>query len=252
MVIASIIFGFLFIICGIFFMAAPVSTYMTAMRFFAFLLMVYGGVGIIRFFQRRAVVPEFVVSILSVIIGIIYLFRPGNTPAEGNLIALDRVVLFLTGAWFLVKGCVSIYFSVKTRYFNDRWLVGFFTGLLSAILGIYSIIYPSVAASTIGTLIGFWYIECGIDLIAFGATAGYVENALQKMESDFNKAVKEVQTAAKNYSDQLNAEMKKAAREADEPAPANIPIETPESVETVETVETVEPSDTEDKPEKSE
>ncbi|MBR2794464.1 MAG: hypothetical protein IKE16_07440, partial [Solobacterium sp.] len=70
----------------------------------AAVLFVYGIFGVIRFFQKKARVPEFIVSILAAIIGFVYLFRPGNTPAPGTMMGLDRTVLFLVAAWFLIKG----------------------------------------------------------------------------------------------------------------------------------------------------
>ena len=153
MAIASIILGIIFIIGGVICITAPVNTYFSVMAFFAAILLVYGIYGIIRFFKRRALVPEFLISIASVIIGFVYLFRPGNTASEG-LLGLDRIVLFLTAAWFLVKGCITVYYSVKTRFFNNRWVLLFISGLLSFILGIYSFIYPSTAAVSIGVIIG--------------------------------------------------------------------------------------------------
>jgi len=205
MVIASIIIGVIFIIGGIFCMTAPVETFLSIMSLFAAVLFVYGIFGVIRFFQKKARVPEFIVSILAAIIGFVYLFRPGNTPAPGTMMGLDRTVLFLVAAWFLIKGCLSIYYSVRTRFVNSRWIFGFLTGLMSVILGIFSFVYPSIAASSVGILVGLWFIEAGIDFIAFGMTVGYVENAVRETEKEIDSAMKKLRSAAGKYSEEIHS-----------------------------------------------
>ena len=222
MVAVSIILGIVFIIGGIFCMTAPVSTYYGVMLFFAALMLVYGIYGIIRFFKRKALVPEFLISILSVIIGFVYLFRPGNTPAAGNMIGIDRVVLFLTAAWFLIKGCITVYYSVKTRFFNNRWVLGFISGLLSVILGIYSFIYPSTAATSIGILVGLWEIQCGIDFLTLGTAVGFVQEAVEEMEQEFNNRVEEAVKSVEQFQQEAEKQVRtRAAAEAepiDQPA----------------------------------
>ena len=73
MAIASIILGIVFIIGGVYCINTPVNTYFSVMTFFAVMLLVYGIYGIIRFFKRKSLVPEFLISIASVIIGFVYL-----------------------------------------------------------------------------------------------------------------------------------------------------------------------------------
>ncbi len=223
MVAVSIILGIVFIIGGIFCMTAPVSTYYGVMLFFATLMLVYGIYGIIRFFKRKALVPEFLISIVSVVLGFVYLFRPGNTPAAGNMIGIDRVVLFLTAAWFLIKGCIDVYYSVKTRFFNNRWVLGFISGILSAILGIYSFIYPSTAATSIGILVGLWEIQCGIDFLTLGTTVGFVQEAVEEMEQEFNNRVEEAVKSVEQF--QQEAEKQVRARAAAEAEPIDQPAD---------------------------
>lgn len=257
MVIASIILGILFIIAGVYCMVAPINTFFNAMTMFAILMFAFGIHGIIRFFKRRALVPEFIVSILSVIIGFIYLFRPGDT--SGGLLILDRVVLFLEAAWFVIKGAVTIYYSVKTRYLNNHWVFQFITGVLSLILGIYSFVYPAVAAQNIGILIGLWYIECGIELIALGTTAGYVQNAVKEVQAEVKEAVDQYNKAANEYAKELNdrfneakAAMEKEVKEIpiQSKEETAAPVEPAKDAPAEQPIETVEVVDT--KPEKSE
>lgn len=203
MVIASIILGILLFILGISCMAAPVDTYLRAAHLLAILLFVYGIYGIVRFFKKRIAVPELIISILALVIGFVYLFRPGGTPPVGNLIGLDRFVLTLISLWFLVKGWISLSSSFRTRYFNRKWFWGFITGILSIIIGIYALTQPAFAAATTGTLIGLLYMECGIELLTFGATAGVIQGAVNEVQDTVAGAVEEVRAAVRDNLDEV-------------------------------------------------
>ena len=242
MVIASIILGILFIISGVYCMSAPVSTYLSVMTMFAVMMFVFGIFGIVRFFKRKALMPELIVSILAVIIGFVYLFRPGSTPAPGELLMLDRVVLFMEAMWFLIKGSIMVYYSIHTRFFNNHWILQLITGFLSIILGIYSFIFPVIAAQNIGLLVGMWYIECGIELIALGAKAGFVQNAVEETAQEVEDAVRQVNRAADQYAKEIRDRADAANASVKE-----IPIETPASPAEPESVEVVN-----DKPEQPE
>lgn len=206
MVIASIIIGILLIIGGFSCMAAPVDAYMRAAHMLAILLFVYGVYGIVSFFKKRLLVPEFIVSILAVVIGFVYLFRPGGTPPAGNLIGLDRVVLFLIAAWFLIKGMIFLVFSIRTRFINRRWIWGFIVGVLSILLGIYSFAEPVLAAASTGTLIGFFFIECGVDLLVFGLVAGFVTGRINDVRNNLADAVEEVHETVRSAAEDLKEE----------------------------------------------
>ena len=225
MIIACIILGILFIIFGIICMSSPIGTFMSTMTMLAAMLLTFGVFGIIRFFKRRALVPELIASILAVLIGFYYLFRPESAAAEG----LDRAVLFLTAAWFLFKGCVSVYYSIKSRFVNNRWILIFISGLLSIALGIYSFMSPAVAAASIGILVGMWYIDCGVDLIALGTTAGYIQGAVDATKENILNAAQEIRNSAAAEMDALKA---RTSEPAETPAePVEIKVEDPKQPE---------------------
>ena len=205
MVIASIILGMLLFIGGLSCMAAPVDTYLRAAHLLAILLLLYGVYGVVRFFKKRAATAELVISILAVVIGFVYIFRPGGTPPVGNLIGLDRFVLTIVALWFLVKGWIYLSTSWKTRLFNRKWFWGFILGILSIIIGIYAITQPAFAAATTGTLIGLLYMECGIELMAFGTTAGLIQSAVNEVEDAVAGAVEGARSAVRGAADELRA-----------------------------------------------
>ena len=205
MVIASIIIGILLFIGGLSCMAAPVETYLRAAHLLAILLFVYGIYGVVRYFKKRAVTAELVISILALVIGFVYLFRPGGTPPVGNLIGLDRFVLTIVALWFLIKGWIYLSTSWKTRLINRKWFWGFILGVLSLIIGIYAITQPAFAAATTGTLIGLLYMECGIELLAFGTTAGLIQSAVNEVEDTIAGAVEGARSAVRSTADELRA-----------------------------------------------
>ena len=205
MVIASIILGMLLFIGGLSCMAAPVDTYLRAAHLLAILLFLYGIYGIVRYFKKIAVTAELVISILALVIGFVYLFRPGGTPPVGNLIGLDRFVLTIVALWFLVKGWIYLSTSWKTRLFNRKWFWGFILGILSIIIGIYAITQPAFAAATTGTLIGLLYMECGIELMAFGTTAGLIQSAVNEVEDAITGAVEGARSSVRSAADELRA-----------------------------------------------
>lgn len=198
MILASIIIGIILVLCGISCLVAPVDTYVSAARLLAFLLLAYGVHGVVRFFKRKALVPEFIVSILAVVIAFVYLFRPAGTPPVGALVGLDRFILTILGLWFLIKGGVTLVFSIKTRYVNDGWVRGFFVGLTSLVVGIYSLAQPTFAATTAGVLIGLCYIQCGLDLLLFGTSAGYFKSAMEELQDRFAASVEEIRSAVQD------------------------------------------------------
>ena len=237
MVIGSIIIGILFIICGFVCICAPVDTFFSLIYFLAIVLFVYGIWGVIRFFQKRTSGLGLVVSILAIIVGFIYLFRPGNTPPPGDLAALDKVVLFIIALWFVIKGIVGIQISVSTRLVNRRWVLGLIVGVLSIILGIYSFAYPAVGAMTVGTLTGLYLIECGLDLLVFGTRAGMVKSAVKKVDNAVNEAVEEVREAVGKVADEIKADAEAAEEtvaEAAEEAVEEVKAEAEAAAETAE------------------
>ena len=180
--------------------------------FLEVLFFVYGIFGIIRYFKGRAFKLELWISILSVIVGFVYIFRPGNTAPVGNLIGIDKVALFFIALWFIIKGVIYIRTPFNTRSFNNKWGLGVFSGILSIVLGVYSLFHPEIAAMSTGVLIGLYYVQCGVELLVFGSTTTYVKNAVKKLDDNIRETVTNLQEAYEEAS----AEASKAAEAAEE------------------------------------
>ena len=108
---------------------------------------------------------EWVLHILSIIVGIFALVRPGST------LVIDGILIFLLAAFFLVMGVIEIVMAFKTKAVNKSWFLGLIVGILAVIVGIICFVYPNFAAITVGVLIGIFFMEIGISMIAL-ATSG--------------------------------------------------------------------------------
>ena len=159
MMILSIIFGIIMIIGGIVCMASPLTTFLSTGHFLSIMLLLFGIAGIIDYVKNKKNVLEIVLSVLAIILCVISLFMPGTS------LVFDTVMIYMTAAWYVVLGIVSIVLAFKVRKEEKLWFLGLITGILGVILGVYSFLHPQVVALSTGMLIGFYYIETGISTI---------------------------------------------------------------------------------------
>ncbi len=169
MVILSIIIGVFLMIGGFSCMMSPAQPFFETGYFIAILMLVYGVAGIVRVIGRRASAVELVMHIPAVIIGLISIFKPGTT------LIIDAMMIYCVAVWFIIQGAVSIYVSLVARGVKKGWILGLILGILGVILGIYSLFHPMVPALTIGFLIGFYFIEAGLDMIVLATAVGSVK-----------------------------------------------------------------------------
>lgn len=160
MMILSIILGILMIITGACCLFTPLTTYLATGYFMCVMLLFYGIAGLVYYFKKKGNVLKVVVSVLAIIVGLISLFLPGTT------LVFDTVMIYMTAAWFLVMGIVSIVVAFKVRKVEKYWFLGLISGILGVVMGIYSFLHPQMLALSSGMLIGFYFIETGISLIA--------------------------------------------------------------------------------------
>lgn len=182
MTVVSIILGVLLVICGFSCMFTPLATFLSTGVFLCVLLLVYGIIGVVRFFQKESGVLELIVSILAIIVGVICVVNPVET------LNVSSLVLWLIAAWLVIEGLVSIIVSVSERDVRKGWGWGVFAGILGILVGIYSFAHPVLEAVAAGMLIGFYFVQAGFDMIVLGSVAG--------------KAKKEFEAAAKREDSQ--------------------------------------------------
>ena len=166
MTFISIILGVLMIIGGFLCMFTPMSTFLSTGYFLCVMMLVYGVVGIVRFIRKESDVLQLVISVLSIIVGLIALFRPGTT------LVFDSMVLTMIAVWLLVQGVITIVVSIKGRDYIEGWGWGVASGVLGIIAGIISFAHPALTAITAGMMIGIYFIESGVNMIVLGAALG--------------------------------------------------------------------------------
>lgn len=143
-------------------MFTPFATLLSAGYFIGILLLVYGIFGIFKAATLKGGVLEWILSILSVIVGVYAIVRPGST------LVIDGMLIYLLAAFFLVEGAIHIVLAIKTKFVNKHWYWGLIAGILGVLLGIYSFAHPMFSAFTVGVLIGFFFVELGISMVALG------------------------------------------------------------------------------------
>ena len=161
MTVISIIIGILMILAGFSCMFTPLATFLSTGYFITIMLLVYGILGVARFFSKQAGPMELVVSILAIVAGIIAVIHPGES------LIFDRIVLIMIAAWLLVEGLVSMIVSIKLRKVNKGWIWGLIIGILGVIAGLYSFAHPVLTAVTAGVLIGFYFVQAGFFYVKY-------------------------------------------------------------------------------------
>lgn len=165
MTVISIILGVLLLIGGFSFIFTPLVTFMQAGYFIIILFFISGIFGIIRAVSAKRYGADFVFSIISLILGVPGLVMPGAAMMN------DFVILYFAAAYFLLLGILTVVRAVgskKAGASTGMMAFGIILGILEILLGVYSIAHPLVLAVTIGFLIGFYFIEAGINMILLG------------------------------------------------------------------------------------
>jgi uncharacterized membrane protein HdeD (DUF308 family) len=151
--IVAIIFG---VLCFLF----PSITGLSIVLVIGAYLLVDGIGAVITALNQRTGNPDWWITLLEGIVGIIAgilaLLRPGMTAV---------VLLYLIGAWALVTGIFEIAAAIRLRKeIENEWALGL-TGVLSIIFGILTFLFPDASAITLLWLIGGYSIAFGIILL---------------------------------------------------------------------------------------
>lgn len=164
MTVLLVILGIIMIAGGVGCIFTPLATLLSAGYIIGILFLVYGVIGIVNNIKNVAGPLEWIISILAVIVGVFAIVRPGST------LVIDRILMFMIAAFFVIQGVTHIVLAIQTRG-SSGWFIGLIVGILAVALGIYAFINPAIAAITVGVLIGFFFIMCGISMITLGVAA---------------------------------------------------------------------------------
>ena len=155
----SIILGVLLIVGGISCLGTPLLTFIDAGYFLVIMLLVHGIFGIISGIANKSYGLGFLFSILTLLFASVMLFVPGAMIVEG------MILLGLMAAWFIIRGVISVYTSIKSKDENSMWVLLLIIGILDIIVGIFSFAHPVFLALTAGVILSVYFIFAGIDMI---------------------------------------------------------------------------------------
>ena len=123
-------------------------------------------IGIIGAIVKKQYGLNFAFSIISTLAGIVMIVLPRM------IIVTDIMLVYYMACWFIVQGIVGIINSIKAKGLGSKvWGWGLALGIIGLLLGIYSFGHPLVTAVSMGVLIGFYFIQAGINIIAVACAA---------------------------------------------------------------------------------
>jgi uncharacterized membrane protein HdeD (DUF308 family) len=160
----SIILGVIWIILGLFVLAAPFITFVAALAFvwvFGLLLAVGGVLHTIHAFmvRGRGFLLYLLEGLLSVVVGVILMVDP-----VGGVIGLTLLI----GIFLLVGGVMRVALGFMLRA-SGVWVWLLISGVLEFVLGLVIVSnWPGSAAWVIGTFIGIGMLFRGSTLLALG------------------------------------------------------------------------------------
>lgn len=161
------VLGIITIIGGFSMMATPVSTFLSLGYAIILLFFMNGVIGVVRGFAEKAFDKKFLISILSLVLGIIGFSVPGIADMNSYLL------LYLTAIYFFIHGVFTIIAAVDARRKGGSVLfmvLGIVLGVLELLSCILSVAYPVMLAYDLVYLIAFYFIESGFAMIFVGAT----------------------------------------------------------------------------------
>ena len=160
-----VIMGVLMILGGISMLATPLLNFMSAGYYIIILFFIWGLFGIVRAVSEKSYDKQFFFAILSLILGIVGLVVPGAATMN------NFIILYIAAGWFFIHGILSIVDAIACNDDALTKILGIALGALEILMAIYSIAHPAVLAVSLGLLIGFYFIESGVNVIVIGRAA---------------------------------------------------------------------------------
>lgn len=107
--------------------------------------------------QGKPVWPLVLIGVLGVAAGLVTLFAPG---------VAATALLALIAAWAIVTGVFQIVHAVRVRKaIENEWML-ILSGILSVLVGVFILLYPTSGALAIVWLIAAWSIVTGVMLVS--------------------------------------------------------------------------------------
>ena len=160
------IIGILTVIGGISMIATPLATFFSIGYAIVLLFFLNGVLGIIRAVNEKCYDRRLFFAILSTIFGIIGFAVPGVVNMN------SYIILYIAAVWLFIHGVLTIISAVDSKNKGAGKAVvvtGVILGVLELIMCVLSVIYPVLLAFNLGILVGFYFVESGINMIFIGS-----------------------------------------------------------------------------------
>lgn len=155
--------GILLIACGVIFLINPGATLASISLYIGILILVAGVSGLVGYFSERRLYRSgwlLFEAILDILLGVLLL-------SSNGWLFMAALLPMLFSVWVIVRGFIGIIDAVESRYLpRSSWGVNLILSIVFVVLGVLSLLNPSISAVTISVLLGMIFIWAGIMTIA--------------------------------------------------------------------------------------
>lgn len=166
MKVITIILGSMIIIGGVYCLFVPGATFLTLGWLVGISLVIAGINAIMAYVAKRKIgtttVWDLLGGILTLLLGILVL---ANIFAQ---LLTDAMLIYLFATGIMLAGIFRIVASTRLKKLGLSWVWMLVVGVLTVLVGLYSLFHPILTAISLGYLIGFWVIASGINLLSLG------------------------------------------------------------------------------------
>lgn len=153
--------GVVAVLFGLFAIVRPGITLAALVILFGAFSLVDGLVSVWSALANRRGEPHWVAlligGIAGIVIGIVTFFMPAITAI---------VLLYFIAAWAIIRGVAEIVMAIELRkVLVGEWLLAL-AGVMSALFGLFLLIFPGPGALAVVLWIGVWAIVLGVIVIA--------------------------------------------------------------------------------------
>jgi uncharacterized membrane protein HdeD (DUF308 family) len=169
---ALIIRGIAAVLFGILVLLWPDVPVLALVLLFGVYALIDGVAGTVDWFRRRTRRSPWALAgnAISIIAGIVAVLWPGITALA---------LTFLIGCWAVLLGVSQIGFGSHLRRMYRPWWLWFITGVITALFGLYLVIFPGLGIlsllgllSAMAIITGILIIVSGLWLLRIGKTGG--------------------------------------------------------------------------------
>ena len=176
--------GFLFLICGIYSLVTPITTFLIAGYVVGVIILCDSIADIVAWFESRKYADismwHLISAIISAIFGIILI---ANVPMQ---FAVDIAIIYFVCIWIIVLAIARISLALKLKRVNNalpnvlknsRWIGLIIMAILMIVFAVICMMKPVIMSGILGIVISVIVILNGVSLITIGS---YIENPKEK------------------------------------------------------------------------